>query len=179
MIILTTQSLLLLFQHSYANLKFVADIGSCDMGSVIRLGEFWKFLLTIFLAKVAQKAANFLGYFVKPLSYVNTVVATFLVIFGNIWSTFYSNIWSHWMWELTWLSSIDPDFHSDHEASRLIVEDDVWRWGSSEAGLGKPPLLQLGGVQFRRRFSAGIHHGRVRASPVTKSVTPFFAVRYW
>ena len=33
------------------------------MISVTKLGDFWKFLVTKFLSKVAQIICNFLGYF--------------------------------------------------------------------------------------------------------------------
>ena len=49
-----------------------------------RIGRFLKFLVPKFLTQVAQKIGNFWGYFVKPLSYVNTAVATF----GNVLATF-------------------------------------------------------------------------------------------
>ena len=39
---------------------------------------------------------NVLGNVVEPYSYVKTDVASFLATFGNIWATFYLNIWSHW-----------------------------------------------------------------------------------
>ena len=45
--------------------------------SVTRLGDFWKFLVTKFLAKVAQIIGNFLGNFEKPHSYVKTAVASY------------------------------------------------------------------------------------------------------
>ena len=59
-------------------------------------GDFLKFLAEKFVTKVAQIIINFLGYFKKPHSYVNTAVATSWETFRNIWATFYSNIWSHW-----------------------------------------------------------------------------------
>ena len=73
--------------------------------SVTRLGDFWKFLATKFLAKEAQMIGNFLGYFEKPHSYAKTALATF----GKNCAIFYSNIWSHcyqlkpvfrWMWNV-------------------------------------------------------------------------------
>ena len=39
----------------------------------------------------------FLGNLKKLYSFAKTTVATFWVTFGNIWATFYSNIWSHWL----------------------------------------------------------------------------------
>ena len=39
---------------------------------------------------------NLLGYFEKPHFYLSTAVSTFWATFGEIWATFYSNIWSHW-----------------------------------------------------------------------------------
>ena len=64
-------------------------------GSVTRFDNFWKLLVTKYLAKVAQIISNFKGYFEKPHSFVKTNVATSWVTFGNIWATYYSNIWSH------------------------------------------------------------------------------------
>ena len=61
-----------------------------------RLGDFWKFLATKFLAKEAQIICNFLGYFEIPHSHVKTALATFWATFGKFRATFYSNIWSHW-----------------------------------------------------------------------------------
>ena len=40
---------------------------------------------------------HFLGIFEKPHSFVKIAVATVWATFGNIWATFYSNIWSHWL----------------------------------------------------------------------------------
>ena len=40
---------------------------------------------------------DFLGNFKNPHSCVKTADATFWATFGNIWATFYSNIWSHWL----------------------------------------------------------------------------------
>ena len=73
---------------------------------VTRLGDFWKYSATKFLAKVAQIIGNILGYFEYPHSYVKTAVATFWATLGNIWATFYFNIWSHCN------QSIQPFIHS-------------------------------------------------------------------
>ena len=92
--------------------------------SVTRLGEFWKFWV-IFLTKVAQIIGNVLGYFVKPHSYVKTVVATFWATFGNIWATFYSNNWSHCS-----DSSISTSFLLESHW-KPIKSDDNTSWGSA------------------------------------------------
>ena len=67
--------------------------------SVTRLGQFWKFLATFLLTKVAQKICQFLGYFWKRSLFVNAAVVS---IFGQLSVTvgphFYSNIWSHCQW---------------------------------------------------------------------------------
>ena len=68
----------------------------CEV-SVTRQGDFLKFLPTKFLTKVSQIISNFQGYFEKAHSYIKTASATSWVTFGNIWDTFYSNIWSHCM----------------------------------------------------------------------------------
>ena len=65
--------------------------GECD-----QIGRFLKVLDNKILTKVAQIISNFLGCFEKPHSYVKTAVGTSWVTFGDIWATFYSNIWSHW-----------------------------------------------------------------------------------
>ena len=49
-----------------------------------QIGGFWKLLLPKFVTKVAQKIANFLGYFVKLHSYIKTVVATFWAILETV-----------------------------------------------------------------------------------------------
>ena len=50
--------------------------------SVTRLGNFWKFLATIFVTKVAQMIWNFLGNVEKPYSYEQNCCCHFL---GNFW----------------------------------------------------------------------------------------------
>ena len=52
--------------------------------SVTRLGDFWKFLVTKFGTKEAQKIANILGYFVKPHLYVKNVVAIFVQFWRHL-----------------------------------------------------------------------------------------------
>ena len=69
------------WQHFYAD--------QCD-----QIGRFLKVLCN----KISSKTSNFFGYFEKPHSYVKTCMATSWVTFGNIWATFYSNIWSYWCW---------------------------------------------------------------------------------
>ena len=51
------------------------------MGSVTRLGDFRKFLVTKFLTKVAQIICNFLGYFEKPHYHVGKNCCGYF--FGN------------------------------------------------------------------------------------------------
>ena len=63
--------------------------------SVTTLSDFWKFLVTIFLTKVAQIIYKFLGYLEKLHSPEKTHVSASWVSFGNIWATFYSNIWPY------------------------------------------------------------------------------------
>ena len=67
------------------------------MISVIRLGEFCKFLVTYFLSKVAQMSGDFSNYFENVTFQVETAVATFWGHSWRIWATFYVNLWSHWM----------------------------------------------------------------------------------
>ena len=51
----------------------------------------------ILLTKVAQLFGDFLGKFETITFYLKTAVSTFWGNFVKIWSTFYSNIWSHWL----------------------------------------------------------------------------------
>ena len=51
--------------------------------SVTRLGDFWTFSATKFIAKEAQMIGNFLGYFKKLHYYVKTALAAFRAIFGK------------------------------------------------------------------------------------------------
>ncbi len=53
----------------------------------------------------------------------------------------------------TWLCSVNPDSHSDHQARGVLVKDDIRRRGSAQSGLGKSSLLQLRAVTFRGRLS--------------------------
>ena len=46
-----------------------------------RLEDFWKFLVTRFLAKEAQMIGNFLDYFENPHSYVITALSAY----GQLW----------------------------------------------------------------------------------------------
>ena len=60
-------------------------IHSClPITSVTRLGDFWKFFTTKFLAKEAQIIGNFLGYFEKPHSYVKTALASLGQLFEKL-----------------------------------------------------------------------------------------------
>ena len=52
------------------------------VSSVTRLGDFWKFLATKFVAKVAQTIGNILGNVEKPYSHVKNCCCYFL---GNLW----------------------------------------------------------------------------------------------
>ena len=55
------------------------------------------FLVTKILANVTQMMiGNFFGNFGKSHTYIKTAAATVWATFGNIFFTFYSNIWSHW-----------------------------------------------------------------------------------
>ena len=56
--------------------------------SVTRLGDFWKFLATNLLTKVAQKHWWLLGLFWKGYLNVKTAVAYIWVTYGNFWATF-------------------------------------------------------------------------------------------
>ena len=68
----------------------------CATTSVTRLGDFWRFLVTNFLLKVAQMYGDFSG-FLKSIPFdVKTAVATFLAGIRVIWTTVYYNIWSPW-----------------------------------------------------------------------------------
>ena len=60
-----------------------------------RFGNFFNFLATNFLTKVAQIFNDFLGYFENIKFYVKIAVPTFLGNYVKIWASFYSNIWSH------------------------------------------------------------------------------------
>ena len=64
------------------------------VNSVTRLGDFWKFLVTNFITRVAKMFGDLLGYFERFLS--KSAVKTFWAIFGKNWAPFNSNIWSHW-----------------------------------------------------------------------------------
>ena len=61
-----------------------------------RFGNFFNFLATNFLTKVAQIFNDFLGYFENIKFYVKIAVPTFLGNYVKIWASFYSNIWSYW-----------------------------------------------------------------------------------
>ena len=67
----------------------------CSTFSVTRLGDFWKFLGTNLLSKVAIKDCRLFGLFWKLSHNVKTAVVSILVTFGKIWDIFLSNIWSH------------------------------------------------------------------------------------
>ena len=91
---------------------FVGALTGDDGCSVTRLGDFWKFVGTKFLAKVAKKFATILGLLWKMAFLYKTDVDTFWASFGENWTTFYSNIWSHWteVQFLTWLWTVFCSF---------------------------------------------------------------------
>ena len=62
-----------------------------------QIGRFLKLLVANCLTKVAQIFGNFLGYCKKHYSVSKNCCGSFLGIVCEIWATFYSNIWSHWM----------------------------------------------------------------------------------
>ena len=64
--------------------------------SVTRLGDFWKFLVTKFHAKVAQIIGNYLGCLEKYQFEIKNRCVHFWATLWKIWATFYSIIWSHW-----------------------------------------------------------------------------------
>ena len=61
-----------------------------------QIGRFLKVFGDKISSKSSQNYSNSLGYFEKSHSNVKTYLATSWMTFGNIWATFYSNIWSHW-----------------------------------------------------------------------------------
>ena len=63
--------------------------------SVTRLGDFWKFLGTKFLAKEAQILSNNFGTLWKMELFASICVDTFWATFVENWATYFS-IWSHW-----------------------------------------------------------------------------------
>lgn len=50
----------------------------------------------------------------------------------------------------TWLRSVHPHSHSDHQARCVLIQDDVRSRGPAQSGLGKSSLLQLRTVALRR-----------------------------
>ena len=66
-----------------------------NSGSVIRLSNFLKFWLKIFVSKVAQMNCDFWAVLKNNPFQVKIVLATIWAAFGNIWPPFYI-IWSHW-----------------------------------------------------------------------------------
>ena len=66
--------------------------------SVTKLGDFWKFLVTNLLAKVAQIFGDLLCYFERHHLFSKNCRISFLGNYWKIWTTFYSNIFlSHWL----------------------------------------------------------------------------------
>ena len=55
------------------------------VNSVTRLGDFWKFLVTNFITKVAKVLGDFLGFLERQHFKVNNAVVTFWV---NFWLNF-------------------------------------------------------------------------------------------
>ena len=66
-------------------------------GSVTRLGDFFNFLATDFLSKVAQMSGDFCSYFVKHHFSSWNCHGYFLGHSWKFWATFYFNLWSHGM----------------------------------------------------------------------------------
>ena len=76
----------------------------------------------------------------------------------------------------TWLCSVHPDSHSDHQARCVLVEDDVRGRGPAQSGLGKSSLLQLRAIAFRRCLPVsgiGSVDGNVGASSVVSESETF------
>ena len=65
------------------------------VSSVTRCGDFESSYLQILGSKVPQIFENFLGYFKKHYVLSKTYRASFLGNLCQLWTTFYSNIWSH------------------------------------------------------------------------------------
>ena len=82
------------FLNLYWSINCIFLIIAC----VNRLGDFLKFLRTKFLAKVAQIFSNNFWLFWKMELFMSTDLKTFWAFFVENWATFYSNIWSHWLW---------------------------------------------------------------------------------
>ena len=99
------------------------------MTSGTRLGDFWKLLATNFLTKVAQIFGNFLGYCEKHYSVSKNCCGSFLDIVWEIWTTFYSNIWSHWTWRRPWiyfLLLLKKLLSSQRRRGRITSSDVQW-----------------------------------------------------
>ena len=63
-----------------------------------QIGRFLKVSNSIFAyPKVAQKIVDLWAFWKRSIN-VETVVDIRYEIFVNIWATFLSSIWSHWMW---------------------------------------------------------------------------------
>ena len=65
---------------------------------VTRLGDFWNFLATNFITKVAQMFGDFEGNCEKHFFFKSNWLGYFWATFGKTWATFYFNIRSHWRW---------------------------------------------------------------------------------
>ena len=85
------------------------------MDSVTRLGDFWTFLGTK-ICKSTPKDCQLFGLFCKTSLLCENCFGYFLAIFGKIWATFNSNIWSHW---LRWSPMVEFIW------CRQLV---LWRW---------------------------------------------------
>ena len=81
---------IILWNSESANVWFVVRM----VVSVTRLGDFWKFLATKFLAKEVQIIGKFLGYFEKPL--MKKCIGYFLHIFWKKLGYFLLQHLSHW-----------------------------------------------------------------------------------
>ena len=73
------------------------------VSSVTRLGDFWKFSVTI---KVALTFVDILGYFEVCQFLRKDPLGFFLGYCWKIWVTYNSNVWSHWWSQLSW--SLSP-----------------------------------------------------------------------
>ena len=79
------------FKKNYSRGKFqIRSVKS----SVIRLGDFWKFLSTNFITKVAQIFGGFWAILKNVTFFEENLM--WLHYFLNISATFNSYIWSHW-----------------------------------------------------------------------------------
>ena len=99
--------------------------------SVTRLGDFWKFLATNILTKVAQIFGNFLGCCEKHYFVSKNCCGSFLGRVWKNWATFYSNIWSHCVWTTFFLNVNNflqgTYLHTYLYALTFIASDRKWQ----------------------------------------------------